>query len=75
MARSDFFDIRQCVCATLRRADRTITQIYDAILAPSGLHITQFTHLYQPPGGSDGDGSDDLDAQSGPVEQAGMGTG
>jgi DNA-binding MarR family transcriptional regulator len=45
MARSDFFDVRQCVCATLRRADRTITQIYDAILAPSGLHTTQFTLL------------------------------
>src|SRR5260370_12903597 len=45
MARSDFFDVRQCVCAALRRADRTITQIYDAILAPSGLHITQFTLL------------------------------
>lgn len=45
MAKSDFFDVRQCVCAALRRADRTITQIYDAILAPSGLHITQFTLL------------------------------
>jgi DNA-binding MarR family transcriptional regulator len=45
MARSDFFDVRQCVCATIRRADRTITQIYDTILAPSGLHITQFTLL------------------------------
>lgn len=45
MARPDFFDVRQCVCAALRRADRIITQLYDAILAPSGLHITQFTLL------------------------------
>lgn len=45
MAGTDFFDVRQCVCATIRRADRTITQIYDAILAPSGLRVTQFTLL------------------------------
>jgi DNA-binding MarR family transcriptional regulator len=45
MAGSNLFDVRQCVCANLRRADRTITQIYDAILAPSGLHVTQFTLL------------------------------
>lgn len=45
MAQSGFFDVRQCMCAALRRADRTITRIYDAILAPSGLHITQFTLL------------------------------
>ena len=45
MAKSDFFDVRQCVCAAFRRADRTITQIYDVMLAPSGLHITQFTLL------------------------------
>src|SRR5258708_12829753 len=45
MARPDFFDVRQCVCAALRRADRAITQTYDEILAPSGLHITQFTLL------------------------------
>ena len=45
MARPDFFDVRQCVCAALRRADRVITQTYDEILAPSGLHITQFTLL------------------------------
>src|SRR5579859_367270 len=45
MARPDFFDVRQCVCAALRRADRAITQTYDEILALSGLHITQFTLL------------------------------
>lgn len=45
MAGMDLFDVRQCVCATLRRADRTITQIYNTILAPSGLHATQFTLL------------------------------
>ena len=45
MSSLNLFDVRQCVCAALRRADRTITQVYDAILAPSGLHITQFTLL------------------------------
>ena len=45
MARSDFFDVRQCVCVALRRADHMITQIYVATLAPSCLHITQFTLL------------------------------
>src|SRR6266536_282788 len=45
MARPVFFDVRQCVCAALRRADRAITQTYDEILAPSGLHSTQFTLL------------------------------
>jgi DNA-binding MarR family transcriptional regulator len=45
MARSNFFDVRQCVCAALRREDRTISQTFDATLAPSGLHITQFTLL------------------------------
>jgi DNA-binding MarR family transcriptional regulator len=45
MDRADFFDVHQCVCAALRRAGRTITQAYDAILAPSGLHVTQFTLL------------------------------
>jgi len=32
----------QCVCATLRKAARSITQIYDAALRPSGLRATQF---------------------------------
>lgn len=34
-----------CVCAKLRKATRATTQIYDAILRPSGLRVTQFTLL------------------------------
>lgn len=34
-----------CACANLRRADRAVTQFYDAALRPSGLRITQFTLL------------------------------
>lgn len=35
----------QCVCINLRRMSRTISQIYDDALAPSGLKITQFCLL------------------------------
>ena len=34
-----------CACANLRRADRVVTRYYDAVLRPSGLHVTQFTLL------------------------------
>ncbi len=34
-----------CACATLRRATRTVSAVYDAVLAPSGLRITQFSVL------------------------------
>lgn len=34
-----------CACANLRRADRVVTQFYDAALRPSGLRATQFTLL------------------------------
>src|ERR1700733_15531166 len=34
-----------CACANLRRADRVVTQFYDAALRPGGLHVTQFTLL------------------------------
>ncbi|GCE23950.1 MarR family winged helix-turn-helix transcriptional regulator [Dictyobacter kobayashii] len=38
-------DVQDCACANIRRADRVITQFYEQILAPSGLHVTQFTLL------------------------------
>ena len=41
----DSVAVRHCVCAALRRTDRTITQFYDTILAKSGVPITQFTLL------------------------------
>jgi len=34
-----------CACASLRRAARAVTQLYDAALQGSGLRITQFTLL------------------------------
>ena len=34
-----------CACATLRRASRAVTQVYDTELRPTGLRITQFTLL------------------------------
>jgi DNA-binding MarR family transcriptional regulator len=34
-----------CACANLRRAARVVTNYYDAMLRPSGLHVTQFTLL------------------------------
>src|SRR5579862_6558389 len=34
-----------CACANLRRADRVVTQFYDAVLRPIGLRATQFTLL------------------------------
>jgi DNA-binding MarR family transcriptional regulator len=32
-----------CVCFNLRRATRMVTQLFDGVLRPSGLRITQFT--------------------------------
>src|SRR5438128_4702746 len=34
-----------CVCNTLRMVSRTVTQLYDDILRPSGLRVTQFSIL------------------------------
>jgi DNA-binding MarR family transcriptional regulator len=34
-----------CMCASLRRAARALTQVYDEALRPSGLRGTQFTVL------------------------------
>src|SRR6266850_773914 len=34
-----------CVCATLRMVSRAVTQLYDEILRPSGLRVTQFSVL------------------------------
>jgi len=34
-----------CVCANARRAGRAATQLYDAVLAPSGVRIAQFIIL------------------------------
>lgn len=34
-----------CACGRLRRAARALTQRYDDAMAPSGLHVTQFSLL------------------------------
>lgn len=34
-----------CYCTTVRRAAQTVTQLYDTILAPSGLKVTQLSLL------------------------------
>src|SRR5215208_7783388 len=36
---------RACACANLRKAARAVTQLFDGVLAPSGLKSTQFTLL------------------------------
>ena len=44
---SDFPSIPdlQCMCASLRRASRALTQAYDDALRPTGVRATQFTIL------------------------------
>ena len=34
-----------CTCGRLRRANRALTQLYDDVMAPSGLRVTQFSLL------------------------------
>lgn len=34
-----------CLCAALRRAARTTTRLYDELMEPSGLKVTQFSLL------------------------------
>jgi DNA-binding MarR family transcriptional regulator len=34
-----------CACAALRKASRAVTQLYDLVLAPTGLKATQFLML------------------------------
>jgi DNA-binding MarR family transcriptional regulator len=34
-----------CYCVTVRRAAQTVTQLYDTVLVPSGLKVTQFSLL------------------------------
>jgi len=34
-----------CVCSTLRMVSRAVTQLYDDILRPSGIRVTQFNIL------------------------------
>lgn len=40
-------EVSSCTCLSMRRATRRLTQIYDHILEPSGLTVTQFGLLAQ----------------------------
>jgi DNA-binding MarR family transcriptional regulator len=51
-------EIANCTCLRLRRTARRVTQIYDQMLEPSGLTLTQFSllaHIYAGEGLSVGD--------------------
>lgn len=37
--------VSRCACGSLRRATRALTQLYDDVMEPSGLRVTQFSLL------------------------------
>ena len=41
----DLGPLSPCVCNTLRMVGRAVTQLYDDVLQPSGLRVTQFSIL------------------------------
>jgi len=43
--RQDPGRLSTCVCNTLRMTSRAVTQLYDDVLRPSGLRVTQFSIL------------------------------
>ena len=43
--KQDLRRLSPCVCNTLRMASRAVTQLYDDVLRPSGLRVTQFNIL------------------------------
>ncbi len=45
MTGPDREQLSPCVCSTLRMVSRAVTQLYDDILRPSGLRVTQFSIL------------------------------
>ena len=45
MSRGDLERLSPCVCTTLRIVARAATQLYDDVLRPSGLRVTQFSIL------------------------------
>ena len=44
-SRQDRRRLPPCVCSTLRMVTRAVTQLYDDVLRPSGLRVTQFSML------------------------------
>src|SRR5207247_9413206 len=49
MARQHRGRLSPCVCNTLRMVTRAVTQLYDEVLRPSGLRVTQFSLPATPP--------------------------
>jgi DNA-binding MarR family transcriptional regulator len=45
MNRDSHLPVLPCICSTLRRTSRSLTQFYDDALRPLGLRATQFTIL------------------------------
>lgn len=45
MHRGSAASLSPCVCNTLRMVTRAVTQLYDDVLRPSGLRVTQFSIL------------------------------
>jgi DNA-binding MarR family transcriptional regulator len=45
MAKDPALPSPACACGRLRRATRALTQLYDDLMAPSGLRVTQFSLL------------------------------
>ena len=45
MAKDPSLPSPACACGRLRRATRALTQLYDDLMAPSGLRVTQFSLL------------------------------
>src|SRR2546430_14338083 len=43
--RAEALPALDCACASLRRAARAVTQLYEAVLKDTGLRATQFTLL------------------------------
>jgi len=44
-AKNETLAVKNCTCFNLRKATRTVTQLFDEVMQPSGLRATQFTLL------------------------------
>jgi len=44
-AKNETLAVRKCTCFNLRKATRTVTQLFDEVMQPTGLRATQFTLL------------------------------
>ena len=44
-AKNETLAVKECTCFNLRKATRTVTQLFDETMQPTGLRATQFTLL------------------------------